>query len=109
MASFVVLKAHPTESYKTSEARQRFVRFVADLLSAGQREFSPQLHNAHEELDLEWGVDSGNDWWVFFSRDDPTLVRIQHRYGAREALDPLCAWIAYRWRASIVQPKAVAV
>jgi hypothetical protein len=35
-------------------------------------------------------------------------VRIQHRYGVREALDPLCAWIAYRWRATIVQQPALA-
>lgn len=109
MVASVKLKAHSSATFKTEEDRQRFASFVSDILNAGlSREFTPVRLNESTSKSREWSVASNNDWWVFFDEKDTALVRIQHRYGILEALEPLAKYVAYAWRATIVQPEAVA-
>ena len=109
MVASVTLKAHPSAAFKTEDDRQRFASYVADILNAGQRrEFTPTRLNESTSKSREWSVSSNNDWWVFFDETDPSLVRIQQRYGVMEALEPLAKYVAYSWRATVVQPEAVA-
>lgn len=99
--SDLILKAHPSQSFVKKEIRDNFVRYVSDLLSAGHRPFEPQQLNA-STTDLEWTVDSGNDWWVFFDRQDPTIVRIKNRYDVKPMLMSLAGLISYQWRMTVL-------
>ncbi len=102
MLSYIRLKVRSVDAFKTQKDRDRFVRFVSELLSAGTSKFEPYALNSGGG-GLEWQVDSGNDWFVFFDSEDAQLVRIQHRYADEGALRPLAEWVAYRWRAEIVR------
>jgi len=102
----LILKLHPSMSFSDKETRQRFVAFVARLLSGEGREFEPQRLN-RPVTDLEWTVDAGNDWWVFFDPQDRSRVRIKHRYDVAPALTSLGGWIAYRWHMTIETPEYV--
>lgn len=102
----LILKTHPSMSFAKPDARQDFVRFVTQLVTAGDRgrEFDPEQLNKGS-TDLEWCVDPGNNIWVFFDREDKTLVRIKHRYDVKPALMALGGWIAYRWRMTVMTPE----
>jgi hypothetical protein len=97
----LILKAHPSQSFAKKETRDNFVRYVTDLLSAGHGTFEPEQLNVGT-TDLEWCVNSGNDWWVFFDRNDPTLVRIKNRYDVKQMLVSLGGLISYQWRMTVV-------
>lgn len=98
------LKAHVSAPFVSRETRFDFASAVCDIMSAGNSyKFEPTpLNNA--VIGMEWVVDAGNDWWVFFDRDDARLVRIQHRYGNEAATRALCTWIAYRRGMEVVEP-----
>jgi hypothetical protein len=99
----LILKAHPSMSFSDKETRERFVKFVAKMLST-EGPFEPFKVNANV-TDLEWSVDKTNDWWVFFDADDWARVRIKQRYDVGAALTSLGGWIAYRWRMTVDTPE----
>lgn len=100
----LIMKAHQAMSFSNRETRDQFVRFIADVLAAGRGEFEPHQLNA-ASTDLEWGVDAGNDWWVFFDREDWSRVRIKQRYDVAPALVGIAGLIAYRWRMAVLTPQ----
>lgn len=102
----LILKLHPSMSFSDTETRQRFVKFVARLLSVEGREFAPLQLNGNV-TDLEWSVDAGNDWWVFFDHDDWSCVRVKQRYDVASALTSMGGWIAYRWHMTVETPEYV--
>jgi len=99
--SDLILKAHPSHSFAKRETRDNFIKFVSELLSAGHMPYEPSQLNAGT-TDLEWQVDAGNDWWVFFDRNDPTLVRIKNRYDVKPMLMSLGGLISYQWRMTVL-------
>lgn len=90
-----------THAFKDDNSRHRFVKLAAGVLSAGQREFSAYVMNGSTTV-LEWVLDAGNDWFMFFEQSDATSVRIRHRYGDRKGLESLAGWLAYRWEGTVV-------
>lgn len=97
----LILKAHPSHSFAKKDTRDDFIKYVSALLSAGRQPFKPYQLNAGT-TDLEWQVDDGNDWWVFFDRHDPTLVRIKNRYDVVPMLMSLGGLISYQWRMTVL-------
>lgn len=106
--SDLIIEVNEFQSFAKQSERQRFIAFMAAMLAAGGtgRRFEPYQLNPGSS-DLEWVVDEGNDWWVFFDSENPLRVRIKQRYDIPQ-LNVLGEWIAYRWRAKIVQ-RAVTV
>jgi hypothetical protein len=101
----LVLKLKGDFTFGDFEKRKDFAKFVAGLLS-GDRSFEPEEVNAHNKSGgMEWSVNRGNDWWVFFDPQDKKRVRIKQRYDVREALIPLGGWIAYRYYCEVVTPE----
>jgi hypothetical protein len=101
----LVLEVHPTASFADKDQRQRFISFVVAMLAAGGsfgRPFEAYKMNGSTS-DLEWVVDAGNDWFLFFDPENPLRVRIRDRYDVPQ-LKVLGEWIAYRWRAKVVMP-----
>jgi hypothetical protein len=101
----IVIRTEGAYSFKKAETREQFLTVVAGILSAGQRAFVPYKMNG-TTTDLQWVVDAGNDWFLFFDEKDSGLVRIRHRYGDRQGLESLAGWLAYRWRGTVVAPAA---
>jgi len=106
--SALIIEVHPSSTFAKKENRRRFVKYVAAILSAGDdRPFEAHQINA-SSAENEWAVDSGNDWWVFFDQDNPLRVHIKQRNDVMECLVPLGQLVAYRWRAKVIAPEAVA-
>jgi len=99
--SDLILKAHPSQSFAKKQTRDNFVQYVSELLSAGHGPFEARQLNPNT-TDLEWQVDSGNDWWVFFDRNDPSLVRIKNRYDVKPMLMSIGGLISYQWRMTVL-------
>jgi len=99
----LVLKAHPSMSFD-KDTRERFARMVSKLIAAGSDRSGGHLENLNRS-DMEWSVDSGNDWWVFFDPRDPSLVRIKQRYDVKPALMAIGGWLAYRWHMKVMTPE----
>lgn len=102
--SDLILKAHPSMSFADKDTRTRFVALVSQIINTEPTSFTPEQLNKGS-TDLEWCVDAGNDWWVFFDRDDKSLVRIKNRYDVKPLLMSLGGWIAYRWRMEVMTPE----
>lgn len=101
----VVLKLKGSFTFANQEKRADFAKFVASLLDSADQPFQPFELNAHNNNGMEWSVDRGNDWWVFFDPRDKQRVRIKHRNGVREALMSLGNWVAYRHYCEVVTPE----
>lgn len=91
-------------SFARRKQRDEFIQFVASVFQETGRPFVPQQMN-EGSTDLEWIVDSGNDWWVFFVRDDKQRVRIRHRYDNMERLIPLGHQLAERFDMVVLTPE----
>lgn len=100
----LVLKLKGNFTFGDFEKRKNFAQFVARILS-GERPFEPEELNAGRNKGMEWAVDPGNDWWVFFDPNDKQRVRLAHRNGVREAMMSLAGWIAYRHYCEVVTPE----
>lgn len=92
----LTLKSRSAAPFRSREERSEFAVMVADIMSAGaSHKFEPTTLN-NPVSGMEWVVDAGNDWWVFFDATNELQVRIQHRYGDVAATRALCDWIASR-------------
>lgn len=96
----LILKLHPSMSFSDMQTRERFVKFVARLLSTDSVDFAVYQLNKNT-TNLEWSVDQSNNWWVFFDENDWSKVRIKQRYDVAHALRALGGWLAYRWQMTV--------
>jgi hypothetical protein len=102
--SEMVLRLRGNFTFADKQNRKNFIELMSSLLNNKGSRFEPYQLN-ESTTDLEWVVDAGNDWWVFFDREDKKQVRIRHRYDSREALIPLGGWLAYRHYCEVVTPE----
>jgi hypothetical protein len=97
-----VIQVQEGDCFTRKVTQERFLSFVADILSAGKAKFTPYLLE-NNVPSSPWVVDEANDWWVYFDDADSSLVRLHNRWGNREALNALAAWIAAAKTAKVRQ------
>lgn len=86
---------------KTEEDRQKIAIFLSRMFGVETYPGIPYKPSEHDSY--FWTLDAGNDWKVYFSKEDPGLFEIIHRYQKEEAIEGFTKWAAYRITGEIVR------
>lgn len=66
--------------FNTKEKRKALAMFLSRVLHADSPVSHFEPYQKVETDDLEWVLDSANNWWLHFDRNQSEVVRIVHRY-----------------------------
>ena len=88
--------------FRSDDNRNRFARILCRVVSPTQ-DAEPYITASDT---YHWSIDpAGNNWWVGFCEEDPSVFRISCRYPFQsEVLSALVPYIAARLACEVVSP-----